>query len=93
MRDFDQSDENEKYPGVVIHKKCVLCSSAEPSSQWPLKIQLNPEISGVRVLSLDGGGVRGIVELAVLRRLETCIGLGLPLGEFFDLIVGTSAGM
>lgn len=93
VRDFDQSDENEKYPGVVIHRGCVLCSSVEPSSQWPWKIQINPEISGVRVLSLDGGGVRGIVELAVLKRLETHIGLGLPLGEFFDLIVGTSAGM
>ncbi|KAF3272372.1 hypothetical protein TWF970_010094 [Orbilia oligospora] len=44
------------------------------------------------VLSLDGGGVRGIVELVILERLEDLIGLGLPIGTFFDLIIGTSTG-
>lgn len=43
-----------------------------------------------RILSLDGGGIRGImtaVWLAELRRL-----LGRPLYNFFDLIAGTSTG-
>ncbi len=93
VRDFDQSTEDEKYPGVVIHKECVLCYSIEPNDQWPWRIQVNTKLSGLRVLSLDGGGVQGIVELVVLKRLEAKIGLGLPVGYFFDLIVGTSAGM
>ena len=49
-------------------------------------------MSGIRVLSLDGGGVRGIIQLSILKRLEDLTGLGLPLGELFDLMVGTSAG-
>jgi patatin-like phospholipase/acyl hydrolase len=56
------------------------------------EIAIFPKLAGVRILSLDGGGVRGIVELETLRRLEWHIGLDLPIGNFFDLIVGTSAG-
>lgn len=49
-------------------------------------------IIGHQGLSLDGGEVRGIVELEVMQRLEEEIGLKIPLWSFFDLIVGTSAG-
>lgn len=35
------------------------------------------------------GGVRGIVELEVLKAIETCLGGKLQLQLFFDLIVGT----
>ena len=55
-------------------------------------MNITPQLSGIRVLSLDGAGVRGIVELEVMQRLEEEIGLKIPLWSFFDLIVGTSAG-
>ena len=42
-----------------------------------------------RVLSLDGGGVRGRITLGWLMRLEDMVG---SLQEHFDLIVGTSTG-
>jgi patatin-like phospholipase/acyl hydrolase len=45
-----------------------------------------------RVLALDGGGVRGHIQLEILALLEREIGLDLPLRYFFDLIVGTSIG-
>lgn len=35
------------------------------------------------------GGVRGIVELEVLKAIETALGGDLPIQAFFDLIVGT----
>jgi hypothetical protein len=35
------------------------------------------------------GGVRGIVELEVLRALEQQLGGNLPIQAFFDLMVGT----
>ncbi|KAK1461915.1 hypothetical protein CCUS01_01505 [Colletotrichum cuscutae] len=38
------------------------------------------------------GGVRGIVELHVLRAIERVFGERLPIQLFFDLIVGTSTG-
>lgn len=44
----------------------------------------------VRVLALDGGGVRGILGAAALAHLEQHI--RQPLHERFDLVVGTSTG-
>jgi uncharacterized protein len=43
-----------------------------------------------RILSLDGGGIRGVFPAAFLARLEEH--LGLPVGSYFDLIAGTSTG-
>jgi hypothetical protein len=49
-----------------------------------------------RILALDGGGVRGIISLAYLERLEailrTRFGSAAVLGDYFDLIGGTSTG-
>ena len=43
-----------------------------------------------RILSLDGGGSRGIYTLGVLNEVEML--LGAPLYKHFDLIYGTSTG-
>ena len=49
-----------------------------------------------RMLSLDGGGVRGAVSIAFLERLEKLIeeieGRPTLLGDWFDFIGGTSTG-
>jgi hypothetical protein len=49
-----------------------------------------------RILSLDGGGVRGAITLAYLERMEKLIeeieGKPVLLGDWFDLIGGTSTG-
>ena len=49
-----------------------------------------------RILSLDGGGTRGVISLAFLERLEKCLerrhGRPVPFHEHFDLIGGTSTG-
>jgi predicted acylesterase/phospholipase RssA len=49
-----------------------------------------------RILSLDGGGVRGVATIAFLEHLEEEIseieGRPTLLGEWFDLIGGTSTG-
>jgi hypothetical protein len=70
---------------------CTLCGNHTHNS--PHQIQLKPRCAGARVLTLDGGGIRGIVELALLRTLEKEIGLGVQISELFDLVVGTSTGM
>jgi patatin-like phospholipase/acyl hydrolase len=44
----------------------------------------------IKVLSLDGGGIRGILTLVWLTELEK--NLDEPLHEYFDLIIGTSTG-
>jgi patatin-like phospholipase/acyl hydrolase len=44
-------------------------------------------------LTLDGGGVRGIIELALLKAIHERTGLpSLFMRDFFDLIIGTSTG-
>lgn len=43
----------------------------------------------VRILSMDGGGIRGILPLMILKELESRIP-GLPLARWFDMISGTS---
>jgi hypothetical protein len=43
-----------------------------------------------RVLSIDGGGVKGVFAAAFLASCEEA--LGQPIGRYFDLIAGTSTG-
>lgn len=43
-----------------------------------------------KILQLDGGGVRGMLIVALLKELETVT--GKPVYKLFDLIIGTSVG-
>ena len=43
-----------------------------------------------RILSIDGGGIKGTMPAAFLAGLEE--DLGQPIGCYFDLIAGTSTG-
>ncbi len=43
-----------------------------------------------RVLSIDGGGIKGVFPAAFLAEIER--DLDHPIGSYFDLIVGTSTG-
>ncbi|KAI1846078.1 hypothetical protein JX266_007887 [Neoarthrinium moseri] len=58
----------------------------------PWIIPIKPARAGVRILCLDGGGVRSIVELQVLKAIKKVLGPKLPLQLFFDLIVGNGTG-
>ena len=52
-------------------------------TQWKLT-------SGSRVLFLDGGGIRGLVQIEILMELEKRTGRRIT--ELFDWIIGTSTG-
>ena len=43
-----------------------------------------------RILSLDGGGIRGVIPATMLAVIEQQI--GVPLNQYFNLIAGTSTG-
>ena len=51
-----------------------------------------PEDRIFRILSIDGGGIRGVFSAAFLEGLEKHHTRGRPVVEYFDLIAGTSTG-
>ena len=51
-----------------------------------------PKDTPFRILSIDGGGICGILPASVLAELEARYLNGQPIGEYFDLIAGTSTG-
>ena len=51
-----------------------------------------PPGTDFRILSIDGGGIKGIFPAAILAYLEEHHLGGEPVGDYFDLIVGTSTG-
>ena len=44
----------------------------------------------IKVLALDGGGIRGIIPATILAEIERR--MGAPIAKLFDLIAGTSTG-
>ena len=50
-----------------------------------------------RLLALDGGGIRGLISIEILARLEALLreasgNAGLVLADYFDYVAGTSTG-
>lgn len=61
-------------------------------SPRPLQRALPPKEDQqyIRILSIDGGGVRGIIPLYVLKYFEEKS--GKPISDLFDVVMGTSTG-
>ena len=59
---------------------------------------LDAAVTPKRILAIDGGGIRGVLTVGILREIETLLrerGGGDPnfrLADYFDLIGGTSTG-
>ena len=51
-----------------------------------------PKDRRFRILSIDGGGIRGVFPAAVLAELERCYTGGNSVASCFDLVAGTSTG-
>ena len=51
-----------------------------------------PKDRDFRILSIDGGGIRGIFPAAFLAGLEERYLGGASVAQYFDLIAGTSTG-
>jgi predicted acylesterase/phospholipase RssA len=63
-----------------------------------LEQHLDSAISPKRILALDGGGLRGVMTLAFLKKIEDILrertgeGANFRLSDYYDLIGGTSTG-
>ena len=93
IMEFGKESDSFEYGWVMGH--CILCQEFWYEDRRQL-VRLQPKCAGVRILTLDGGGIRGVIELALLEQVESQInqkfGLKIPFRDFFDLIVGTSTG-
>lgn len=67
--------------------RCPICNQA-----FKITIRQLPPTKRPVVLSLDGGGIRGIIQLGLLHSLENRLGGNIKLSEIFELFVGTSVG-
>ncbi|KAF3101287.1 hypothetical protein TWF706_005589 [Orbilia oligospora] len=92
LKENSASNRMQEPDAMAVLEKCVLCDDNGRSHGWPFTVQMLPVLTNPRILALDGAGVRGVTQLVLLERLEESIGLGLPIGYFFDLIVGSSMG-
>lgn len=96
-----------RIPRWIVVWSCILWMGCMPAlsaslesskSQLPLKIHskngvpINTKKRLVKILSIDGGGVRGVIPAIVLENLESRLPKGHRLAEHFDIIAGTSAG-
>ncbi|KAL6993731.1 Proteolipid protein 2 [Sarracenia purpurea var. burkii] len=66
--------------------------------ETPTKVEIRPPTYGnlITVLSLDGGGIRGIIPGVILAYLESQLqeldGESVRLADYFDVVAGTSTG-
>ena len=65
------------------------CLSCEDN--LPLSVKQKPPTAGVRIITIDGGGIYGVIPLEVMNLLQRLIG-PVPIQSFFDEAFGTSSG-
>ncbi|KAK3330701.1 hypothetical protein B0H66DRAFT_528046 [Apodospora peruviana] len=92
---------SRRHHSVIEISECPLGCHLEKK---PWTIRVKPKTAGARILVLDGfttglntdefrsGGIRGIVELAILTEIEKATGLQIRIQDLFDLVIGTSTG-
>lgn len=78
--------------GLSLTLDCCPMHSTDAPWEEQMTYNLKSQEAGVCTLSLDSGGVRGIVQLETLRAIEQALGGYVPVHRFFDLIVGSGTG-
>ena len=73
------------YQQPVLPRSAGSIPSRRIAQEWPTDRDF-------RILSIDGGGIRGIFPAGVLADLEPVIGAGNSIASYFDLVAGTSTG-
>lgn len=71
----------------ILFKAFIICFLIQPVLASE---KYDSSLKTVRILSIDGGGVRGIIPALHIAKLEEFV--GGALAEKFDLVAGTSAG-
>ena len=75
---------------TYVVDSCFLCSERVDA-----KFRFKPKTKSLNVLTIDGGGVKGIIPLQGLQLLELMLEPllpGFPIQDHFRVLVGTSSG-
>lgn len=75
----------DAYDHTVPRRSDGTRQTARPVQPWP-------EGKPFRILSIDGGGILGILPCMILAEIEKRFLGGAPIGQHFDMVVGTSTG-
>ncbi|KAI8710253.1 PNPLA domain-containing protein [Fusarium sp. LHS14.1] len=87
IRAFYQVDDSD--PWVFKSDACHICAVPTPN----LSIRLAPDTCRARVLSIDGGGIRGAAPIGFLKTIQDAIGIPhYDVQRNFDIMFGTSSG-
>ncbi|KAI0977472.1 acyl transferase/acyl hydrolase/lysophospholipase [Xylaria arbuscula] len=74
-------------PWLFHLRACTLCQA--PAD---LIVRVRPPTAGDAIVCIDGGGVRGVIPALVLKRIEDCLDLPIPVQEHFSFAYGVSVG-
>ncbi|KAI5921413.1 hypothetical protein F4810DRAFT_712454 [Camillea tinctor] len=85
-----RNGQGEPHHSTITITKCPLGCHFTTLHPWTVRVK--PERAGPRILVLDGGGIRGIIELQILAKLVQEVGFEIPIQHLFDLVIGTSTG-
>ena len=83
----ESSDSDDSYALIQQQRYLHEFKETLPESDIGLYGEMK---GGSRILSLDGGGIRGLVQLEILMQLEEAT--GRKVTDLFDWIIGTSTG-
>jgi len=65
---------------------CLFCRTGK------LIVGLRPSTAGLRILSIDGGGTRGVIAVGIMDLLQSILGSVWRIQDLFDIAYGTSVG-
>lgn len=82
-------DQNKDDPWEFHIRQCFLCKTTMPEE---VVVKVHPPTTGAGILCIDGGGVRGIIPLMLMKRIQDRIGLPIPIQNFIKVAFGVSSG-
>ncbi|SCN98200.1 uncharacterized protein FFNC_10015 [Fusarium fujikuroi] len=82
-------EESKKEPYLFFVRRCFLCQVVMPKD---LCIRMHPPTAGAGIICIDGGGIRGIMPLQIIKRIKDRINLPIPFQRFIKVAFGISSG-